>query len=59
VVLARLNKSDFIDAIYNGISKFCMSLHGLVVETQTGQLRWYNLTLAAAVLLVISIGVLL
>jgi NADH-quinone oxidoreductase subunit L len=59
VVLARLNKSDFIDAIYNGISKFCMSLHGFVVETQTGQLRWYNLTLAAAVLLVISIGVLL
>jgi NADH-quinone oxidoreductase subunit L len=58
VGLARLNKNDFIDSIYNGTAKATLFLHGLVSDTQTGQLRWYALTVAGGVLLLVSIGVL-
>lgn len=57
--LARLNKNDFIDALYNGIARMTLFLHGLVSDTQTGQLRWYSITLACGLLLLVSIGVLL
>lgn len=59
VGLAKLNKRDFIDAFYNGTAKVALALHGLVSDTQTGQLRWYALTMISGVLLLVSIGVLL
>jgi NADH-quinone oxidoreductase subunit L len=59
VWLARFNKNDFIDALYNGTASLTLFLHGLVSDTQTGQLRWYNITLACGLLLLVSIGVLL
>jgi len=58
VGLARLNRNDFIDSIYNGTAKVTLFLHGLVSDTQTGQLRWYAITVAGGLLLVVSIGVL-
>jgi len=57
--LAKLNKSDFIDSIYNGIASLTLVLHGLVSDTQTGQLRWYALTMISGALLLVSIGVFL
>lgn len=57
--LARLNKNDFVDALYNGLARLTLFLHGLVSDTQTGQLRWYTITLACGLLLLVSIGVLL
>jgi NADH-quinone oxidoreductase subunit L len=57
--LARLNKNDFIDAIYNGTARVTLFMHGLVSDTQTGQLRWYAITLTCGLLLLVSIGVLL
>jgi NADH-quinone oxidoreductase subunit L len=59
VWLAKFNKNDFIDALYNGTARLTLFLHGLVSDTQTGQLRWYNITLACGLLLLVSIGVLL
>ncbi|HTR00087.1 MAG TPA: NADH-quinone oxidoreductase subunit L [Candidatus Acidoferrum sp.] len=59
VGLAKLNRRDFIDAFYNGLAKLVLILHGLVSDTQTGQLRWYALTMISGVLLLVSIGVLL
>lgn len=59
VGLARLNRNDFIDSIYNGTARLALVLHGLVSDTQTGQLRWYALTMISGVLLLVSIGVLL
>lgn len=55
--LARLNRKDFIDSIYNGTASLTRYCHSLVSETQTGQLRWYTITMACGVLLVVSIGV--
>ncbi len=59
VGLAKLNKNDFIDSFYNGTAKLTLILHGLVSDTQTGQLRWYAITLASGLLLLVSLGVLL
>jgi NADH-quinone oxidoreductase subunit L len=57
VGLAKLNRNDFIDSIYNGTAKATLFLHGLVSDTQTGQLRWYAITLTCGLLLLVSIGV--
>jgi NADH-quinone oxidoreductase subunit L len=57
--LAKINKRDFIDFFYNGTAKLTLVLHGLVSDTQTGQLRWYAITMISGVLLLVSIGVLL
>jgi len=57
VGLAKLNKNDFIDSIYNGTASLTRYIHNRVSETQTGQIRWYTMTMALGVLLVISIGV--
>jgi NADH-quinone oxidoreductase subunit L len=59
VGLAKLNRRDFVDSLYNGIAKLALVLHGLVSDTQTGQLRWYALTMISGVLLLVTIGVLL
>ena len=59
VGLAKFNKNDFIDSIYNGTARLTLVLHGLVSDTQTGQLRWYAITVACGLLLLVSIGVLL
>ncbi|MBN4053937.1 NADH-quinone oxidoreductase subunit L [Haliea sp. AH-315-K21] len=57
VGLAKLNKKDFVDSIYNGTASLVRHIHNRVTETQTGQIRWYTMTMALGVLLVISIGV--
>ncbi len=57
VGLAKLNKKDFIDSLYNGTASLARYIHNRVSETQTGQIRWYTMTVALGVLLVISIGV--
>ncbi len=56
--LARINKNDFVDSIYNGTARLAVLMHGLVSDTQTGQLRWYAITLASGLLLLVTIGVL-
>tara|TARA_R110000824_G_scaffold288508_3_gene476730 strand:- start:49570 stop:51414 length:1845 start_codon:yes stop_codon:yes gene_type:complete len=55
--LARLNKQDFVDSIYNGTASLTRYCHSLVIQTQTGQLRWYTISMACGVLLIVSIGV--
>ena len=57
VGIAKFNRKDFIDSIYNGTASVVSYLHGRVSETQTGQIRWYTMTMALGVLLIISIGV--
>jgi len=59
VGLAKLNKRDFIDSLYNGTARLAVIMHGLISDTQTGQLRWYALTMATGLLLLVTIGVLL
>lgn len=57
VALARINKKDFIDVFYNGSAKLLAVFHRLASDTQTGQIRWYTISLACGLLLLLSVGV--
>jgi NADH-quinone oxidoreductase subunit L len=57
--LARINRADIVDGIYTFIVAFTRSAHQLVIRSQTGSLRWYAISVAAGLVIVISLGVLL
>jgi NADH-quinone oxidoreductase subunit L len=54
----RLNRGDFIDSIYAGLAAAFERAHRIAAGTQTGQLRWYAMALAAGAVIVIAIVVL-
>ena len=55
--IARINRDDFIDSIYNGTASLTRVMHGVLSETQTGQIRWYAISVLAGLLLLVAIGV--
>ena len=54
---ARFNRNDMVDALYNGLARTARGCHALLSETQTGQLRWYAISLVCGLLLLVTIGV--
>ena len=59
VFLARLNKKDLVDAVYALLVELSRVGHAMLARSQTGQLRWYALSIAAGVVLLVTLGVLL
>jgi NADH-quinone oxidoreductase subunit L len=59
VSLAQFNKNDVIDSFYNGTARVVRFCHDIMSETQTGQLRWYAISVAYGLLVLVTIGVLL
>ncbi len=57
--LARLNRKDFIDWCYAMLVELTRAGNSLVVRAQTGYLRWYALSIAIGLVIVISLGVVL
>ena len=57
--LARINRTDIVDGFYALFVEISRAANGMIVKTQTGYLRWYALSIAAGLLLLITIGVLL
>ena len=57
--LARVNAKDVIDAFYHGLASLSRAGHLLIVRSQTGNLRWYALSMAAGLVLLVAVGVLL
>ncbi len=57
--LARVNAKDVIDAFYHGLASLSRAGHLLIVRSQTGYLRWYALSMAAGLVLLVAVGVLL
>ena len=57
--LAEFNKNDVVDYFYNGSARAVRFCHDIMSETQTGQLRWYVISIAYGVLLLVTLGVLL
>ncbi len=55
VWFARVNKGDFIDLIYRLTSLIAQVLHGALVLTQTGRVRWYALGITIGAILVVAI----
>ena len=57
--LARVNSKDLVDAFYALLVDLTRSAHSMLVRSQTGYLRWYAMSVAAGLVLLITIGVLL
>ena len=57
--LAEFNKKDVVDYFYNGTARAVRFCHDIMSETQTGQLRWYAISVAYGLLVIVTIGVLL
>jgi len=56
--LSKINKADLIDSFYAFIVKFTRASNAIIVRTQTGYIRWYALSIAAGLVVLISIGAL-
>jgi len=59
VFLARINKKDLIDAVYALLVDISRAAHIVLARTQTGQLRWYALSIAGGVVILVTLGVVL
>ena len=57
--LARVNRADLVDRFYELLVQLTRIAHKMVAQTQTGQLRWYALSIAAGLIVIVSLGVLL
>jgi NADH-quinone oxidoreductase subunit L len=57
--LTRINKNDFIDAFYRGITRLTQYCHQGLSQTQTGKVRWYTGGVAAGTAILIAMAVFL
>ena len=57
--LERVNRADLVDRFYELLVRLTRIAHKMVAQTQTGQLRWYALSIAAGLIVIVSLGVLL
>ena len=57
--LARTNKDDFIDSIYDGIAKLNEVFYRALSQTETGKVRWYMTGIALGAIVAIAIVVFL
>jgi NADH-quinone oxidoreductase subunit L len=59
VWLARANKDDFIDSLYDGVARLNVVLYGVLARTETGKVRWYMTGIAFGAIVAIAIAVFL
>ena len=57
LALAQFNRKDVIDLLYSWIALVARVGNSAVVMTQTGNLRWYAISLVGGLVLVIGLGV--
>ena len=57
--LARVNQNDIVDKIYDFLVELSRTSNRFIVQTQTGYLRWYALTVATGLVFIITLGILL
>lgn len=57
--LARINKADLVDGFYGFIVELSRAANNMIVKTQTGQIRWYALSVATGLVVLMVVGVLL
>lgn len=54
ISIARLNKNDFIDRIYDGLVSLSESIHRALSWFQSGILRWYITGIVAGAILILT-----
>jgi len=57
LALAQVNRRDVVDILYGWLAVLTRVSNSAVVMTQTGNLRWYAISLVAGLVLVIGLGV--
>lgn len=57
LALAQVNRKDLIDICYGGVAFLARVTNSALVMTQTGNLRWYAISLVGGLVLVIALGV--
>lgn len=57
--LARINRRDLIDQFYTLVTTIVVTANAMLVKTQTGQIRWYTVSVVGGLVLVLVLGVLL
>lgn len=55
VFLAKINRRDFIDGIYEGIADINVEFYQSLSKSQTGNLRWYLTALTFGIILMLTI----
>ena len=55
--LARINAKDIVDQFYGLVVEINRTAHSMIARTQTGQLRWYALSIATGLVVIITLGV--
>jgi NADH-quinone oxidoreductase subunit L len=55
VWLARVNKDDFIDSVYDGIARLNQLFHAALARTENGKVRWYAAGIVFGGILAIAI----
>jgi NADH-quinone oxidoreductase subunit L len=59
IVLARINRSDFVDLFYRGLALISRVLNGLLSSTVNGNVRWYVAAVAGGAVIVVGLVVVL
>jgi NADH-quinone oxidoreductase subunit L len=59
IVLARLNRDDFVDVFYRGLALASRVIHGLLSLTVNGNVRWYVAAIAGGAVIVVGLVVIL
>jgi NADH-quinone oxidoreductase subunit L len=57
--MARRNREDFVDLIYEGIAWYQKQFYGALSRTQSGKVRWYAMGIALGAVMVIGMVVFL
>jgi len=59
MVLARINRSDFVDLFYRGLALVSRVISGLLSSTVNGNVRWYVAAVAGGAVIVVGLVVVL
>ncbi len=57
LALAQVNRKDIVDLVFNSLSYVARFANSALVLTQTGNMRWYAISLVAGLVIVIGLGV--
>ncbi|WKT59623.1 NADH-quinone oxidoreductase subunit L [Microbulbifer thermotolerans] len=57
--LARINRNDILNSIYNGTAFICRQLHNLLSTSQNGLIRWYIASFTCGAIIFLALLVVL
>jgi NADH-quinone oxidoreductase subunit L len=57
--ITRINRNDFIDAIYGGVTALAQAGHAVLSRSETGRMRWYAGWIAAGSLAALAVALFL